>query len=50
MYSEVEKLMNYTLTEWQEIYHDKIVLDKIKHNSNTFRNLHIDSWLNNLNE
>ena len=50
MYSEVEKLMNYTTTEWQEIYHDKVILDKIKHNSNTFRNLHIDSWLSNLNE
>jgi len=50
MYSEVEKLMNYTPTEWEEIYHDKVILDKIKHNSNTFRNLPIDNWLSNIDE
>ena len=50
LYEQINNLMNYSPEEWTEIYQDKIIQEKIKHNSHTFKNLQVDNWLKQVNE
>ena len=44
MFKEIEKLMNLSISDWKDIYNDKEISQKIKHNQQTFRNKQIKNW------
>lgn len=50
MWTQIEKLMEHTASDWTEIYQDKIIKQKLEHNANVFRNLKEKSWREILNE
>tara|TARA_B100001287_G_C22685156_1_gene532902 strand:+ start:3380 stop:4393 length:1014 start_codon:yes stop_codon:yes gene_type:complete len=44
MLTEIEKLINLSLDDWNQIYNDKEMTQKIAHNQNVFRNKLITNW------
>ena len=41
MLKEIEKLMNMSVSDWQDVYNDSNIKQKLTHNQNTIRNMAI---------
>lgn len=50
MWTQIEKLMKHTASDWTEIYQDKIIKQKLEHNSHIFKFLKEKNWRTILNE
>ena len=44
MLKEIEKLMNMSVSDWQDVYNDSNIKQKLAHNQNNFRNMAIPNW------